>query len=54
MVIKQLAKTLILLTQEGKLVTYLVLGVGIRVTLVTLLAAGATSHAVEAISCEVA
>jgi hypothetical protein len=45
-VIKQLAKMLILLTQEGKLVMYLVLGVGVRVTLVTLLTAGATSHAV--------
>jgi sulfite exporter TauE/SafE len=52
MVIKQLAKTLILLMQEGKLVMYLILGVGIRVTLVTLLAVGATSHAVEAISRE--
>jgi hypothetical protein len=43
---------LILLTQEGKLVTYLTLGVRVRVTLVTLLAARATCHAVEAISCE--
>jgi hypothetical protein len=53
-VIKQLAKTLILLTQEGQLVTYLILKVGVRVTLVNLLAAGATSHAVEAISREAA
>jgi hypothetical protein len=45
---------LILLTQEGKLVTYLILGVGVRVTLVTLLAAGAKSHAAEAISHEAA
>jgi hypothetical protein len=45
MVIKQLAKTLILLTQEGKLVTYLVLGVRVQVTLVTLLAVEPTSHA---------
>jgi hypothetical protein len=45
---------LILLTQEGKIITYLVLGVEVRVTLVTLLAAGATSHAAEAISREAA
>jgi hypothetical protein len=54
MVIKQLAKTVILLMQEGKLVTHLILGVRVRVTLVTLLAAGATSHAAEAISREAA
>jgi hypothetical protein len=54
MVIKKLTKALVLLAQEGKLVTYLVLGVGVRVTLVTLLAPGVTSHAAEAISHEVA
>jgi hypothetical protein len=45
MIIKQLAKTLVLLTQEGKLVTYLILGVRVQVTLVTLLAAGASQAA---------
>jgi hypothetical protein len=45
---------LVLLTQEGNLITYLILGVIVRVTLVTLLAARATSHAVEAISREAA
>jgi hypothetical protein len=49
-VIKQLAKMLILLTQEGKLVMYLILGVGVRVSLVTLLATEATSYPAEAIS----
>jgi hypothetical protein len=44
MVTKQLAKTLVLLTQEGKIVTYLILVVGVRVALVTLLSARATSH----------
>jgi hypothetical protein len=48
MIIKQLAKTLVLLTQEGKLVTYLILEDGVQVTLVTLLAVRAMSHAVEA------
>jgi hypothetical protein len=50
MIIKKLAKMLVLLMQEGKLVTYLIFGVGVRVALVTLLAAGATSHVAEAIS----
>jgi hypothetical protein len=50
MIIKKLVKTLIFLTQEGNLVMYLILEVGVRVALVTLFAAGATSHAAEAIS----
>jgi hypothetical protein len=54
MVIKQQAKPFILLTQEGKLVTYLIFGVGVRVALVTLLAVGAKRHGVEAISSEAA
>jgi protein-S-isoprenylcysteine O-methyltransferase Ste14 len=46
--------TLVLLIQERKLVTYLILGVRVRVALVTLLATGATSHAAKAISREAA
>jgi hypothetical protein len=40
-IIKQQAKLFILLTQERKFVTYLIIGVGVRVTLLALLAAGA-------------
>jgi hypothetical protein len=53
-VIKQQAKPFILLTQEGKLVTYLIIRVRVRVALVTLLAAGAKYHGVEAISSKAA
>jgi hypothetical protein len=40
--------------QEGKLVTYLILGIRVRVTLVTLFTAGAKCHAAETISSEAA
>jgi hypothetical protein len=40
-VIKELTKALVLLTQEEKIVTYLILGIRVRVALVTLLAVGA-------------
>jgi hypothetical protein len=53
-VIKQQAKPFILLTQEGKLVMYLILGIRVRVTLVSLLATGAKLHGVGAISSEAA
>jgi hypothetical protein len=53
-IIKQQAKPFILLTQEGKFITYLVLGVGVRVALVALLAAGAKRHGAEAICSEAA
>jgi hypothetical protein len=54
MIIKQQAKPFILLMQEGKFITYLVIRVGVRVTLVALLAAGAKRHGAEAISSEAA
>jgi hypothetical protein len=54
MIIKQQTKPFILLMQEGKIVMYLILGIRVRVTLVTLLAAGPKSHGAEAISSEAA
>jgi hypothetical protein len=54
MIIKQQAKSFILLMQEGKFITYLVIGVGVRVALVALLAARAKRHGAEAISSEAA
>jgi hypothetical protein len=54
MIIKQQAKPFIFLMQEGKLVTYLILGIRVRVALVTLLAAGAKRHGAEAISSKAA
>jgi hypothetical protein len=54
MVIKQQAKPFILLMQEGKLVMYLILGVGVRVALVTLLTVGSKRHGAEAISSKAA
>jgi ribose 5-phosphate isomerase len=54
MIIKQQAKSFILLTQEGKLVTYLILRIRVLVALVTLLAAGAKRHGAEAIASEAA
>jgi hypothetical protein len=53
MVIKQQAKSFILLMQEGKLITYLILRVGVRVTLVTLLAAEAKRHGEAAQSTQI-
>jgi hypothetical protein len=41
MIIKQQAKLFILLTQEGKFIMHLVVGIGVLVTLVALLAARA-------------
>jgi hypothetical protein len=51
MIIKKQAKSLIFLTQEGKLITHLVVrvGVGVRVALVALLAARAKCHGAESI-----
>jgi hypothetical protein len=54
MIIKQQAKPFILPTQEGKFITHLVVGVGVRVTLVALLDAGAKFHGAEAVSSEAA
>jgi hypothetical protein len=54
MIIKQQAKSFILLTQEGKFISYLVIGVRVRVALVALLSTGAKGHGVEAVSSEAA
>jgi hypothetical protein len=54
MIIKQQAKPFILLTQEGKFITHLVVGVRVRVALGALLAAGAQCHGTEAVSSEAA
>jgi hypothetical protein len=54
MIIKQQAKPFIFLMQEGKFISYLVVGVGVRVALVALLAAGAKCHGAEAVSSEAA
>jgi hypothetical protein len=54
MIIKQQAKSFILLTQEGKFITHLVVGVGVQVALCALLAAGAQRHGAEVVSSEVA
>jgi hypothetical protein len=53
-IIKQQAKPFILLTQEGKFIMHLVIGVGVRVTLGALLADGAQRHGTEAVSSEAA
>jgi hypothetical protein len=54
MIIKQQAKSFILLTQEGKLITHLVVRVRVRVTLCALLDAGAQRHGAESVSSEAA
>jgi hypothetical protein len=54
MVIKQQAKLFILLMQEGKLFTYLIFRVRVRVALVTLLSTGVKHHGAEPISSEAA
>jgi hypothetical protein len=54
MIIKQRAKPFILLTQEGKLIVHLVVGVRVQVALCALLAAGAQRHGAEAVSSEAA
>jgi hypothetical protein len=54
MIIKQQAKTFILLTQKGKFITLLVVGIGVRVALCALLAVGAQCHGAEAISSKAA
>jgi hypothetical protein len=53
-IMKQQAKPFILLTQEGKFVMHLVVGIRVRVALCALLAVGAQRHGVEAISSEAA
>jgi hypothetical protein len=54
MIIKQLAKSFIIWTQEGKFITHLVVRVGVRVALGALLATGARRHGAEAVSSEAA
>jgi hypothetical protein len=54
MIIKQRAKPFILLAQEGKLITHLVVGVRVRVTLCSLIVARAQHHGAETISSEAA
>jgi hypothetical protein len=54
MVIKQRAKPLILLAQEGKFITHLIVGLRVRVALCALVAAGAQRHGVEAVTREAA
>jgi hypothetical protein len=54
MIINQQAKPFILLTQEGKFITHLVVGVRVRVALYALVAAGAQRHGAEAVSSEAA
>jgi hypothetical protein len=54
MIIKQQAKRFILLTQEGKFITYFVIRVRVRVALVPLLAAGAKRHGAKAVFREAA
>jgi hypothetical protein len=51
---KQQAKLFILLMQEGKFITHLVVGIGVRVALCAVLAAGAQRHGAEAVSSEAA
>jgi hypothetical protein len=53
-VIKQRAKPLILLVQERKFITHLIVGIRVRVALCALLAAGAQRHGAEAVSREAA
>jgi hypothetical protein len=53
-IIKQQAKPFILLTQEGKFITHIVVGVGVRVALGALLATGAQRHVAEAVSSKAA
>jgi hypothetical protein len=52
--IKQQAKPFILLMQEGKFITHLVIGFRVRVALCALLTAGAQCHGAEAVSSEAA
>jgi hypothetical protein len=49
-IIKQQAKPFILLMLEGMFITHLVVGVGFRVALCALLAAGAQRHGAEGVS----
>jgi hypothetical protein len=49
MIIKQQAKPFILLTQEGKFIAHLVVGIRVRVALCALLAAGAQRHGAETV-----
>jgi hypothetical protein len=54
MIIKQQAKPIILLMQEGKFITHLVVEIGVQVALCALLAAGAQRQGAEAVSSEAA
>jgi hypothetical protein len=54
MIIKKQAKMFILLTQEGKFITHLIVGIEVRVALGALLVAGAQCHGIEAVSSEAA
>jgi hypothetical protein len=54
MIIKKQANPFILLTQEGKFISYLVVRVGVRVALVALLAIGTKRHGAEVVSSEAA
>jgi hypothetical protein len=54
MIIKQQAKPFILLMQEGKFITHLVIGVRVRVTLCALLAVEAQRHSAVAVSSKAA
>jgi hypothetical protein len=54
MIIKQQAKPFIILTQEGKFITHLVVGIRVRVAMCALLVAGAQGHGAEAVSSEAA
>jgi hypothetical protein len=54
MITKQRAKPFILLTQEVKLITHLVVGVRLRVALCALIAARAQRHGAKVVSCEAA
>jgi hypothetical protein len=54
MIIKQQAKTFILLTQEGEFITHLDVGIRVRVALWALLASGAQRHGAETVSSEAA
>jgi hypothetical protein len=54
MIIKQQAKPFILLSQEGKFITHLIIEIRVLVALGALLAVGAQRHGAEAVSSEAA
>jgi hypothetical protein len=53
-IIKQQAKPFILVTQDGKFIMHLVVGIRVRVALCALFAAGTQCHGAESISSEAA